>query len=356
MSLFKINYTKEGPGVDKNAPPKRAIFRYFELLWRKRFKIMQGNLLYFAFNLVVFLFVLALMYLLFSLSLTLTGTDLDAWAAAENGLNVDTFYRMILTVAMLCTSVPIFALGPVRAGLNYLSKSYVIEEPVFTWTDFSTKMRSNKKLGLKVGLINGIIGFFLLLDSVVYLLIANDTYGIFGNIPGILLFIAAVFIIFGFALFSMMNIFIYPMMVTFNITLKQLYKNAFIFAMIRWLPNMLILLWNFAIIALPLWLIPGTLSFYVSVALYIFITPALIDVTNTFYAYPLIKKFMIDNPAADKSEKKEKKEEFPEFVPTPGMQRFVNGRYLDDEEYAEYLKHAEIEDLDNQEDTTNETR
>ena len=348
MNLFKVNYAKEGPGVDKNAPPKRAFFRYWELLWRKRFKLIQSNLLYFAFNLIVLLIVLVLLYVLFSLSLTLTGTDLNAWAAANDGLNVDTFYRMIVLVAFMCTSVPIFAFGPARAGLTFLTKSFVKEEPVFTWTDFSTKMRSNRKLGMKVGLINGIIGFFLLLDAVVYIAILNDNSGIFSGVPSILLFFAALFIIFGFALFFMMNLYIYPMIVTFNITIKQLYKNAFIFAMIRWLPNLLILLWDFAIIAIPLLFIPGTMSFYVTAALYIFITPALVDLTNTFYVYPLIKKYMIDNPVADKSDKKEQKSQYPEFVPTAGMQRFVNGRYLNDEEYAE------IEDIDNQEDTTNE--
>ncbi|MBE7056727.1 MAG: hypothetical protein E7388_04720 [Ruminococcaceae bacterium] len=354
MSLFKINYDKEGPGIEKDEPQKRAFFRYIEMLWAKRFKILQGNLLYFGFNLIVLLITLVLMYFMFSLAVTMRGMDFNEWGAQD--LNIDTFYRIVLTFAFMCTSVPIFALGPVRAGLNFLSKSYVKGEPVFTWTDFSTKMRSNRKLGLKVGLINGLVGFFLLLDAVVYLLIAGADTGIYANIPWFIMFIAAIFIIFAAALFAMMNLFIYPMMVTFNITIKQLYKNAFIFAMIRWLPNMLILLADFLIIALPLWLIPGTLSFYVTVALYIFITPALIDFTNTFYAYPLIKKFMIDNPVADKSEKKETKQEFPEFVPTPGMQRFVNGRYLDDEEYAEYLKHTEIMDLDDQteEDNKNE--
>lgn len=355
MNLFKINYAKEGPGIDKNAPPKKAFFRYWELLWRKRFKLIQANLLYFAFNLVVLLVVLAILYVLFSLSLTLTGTDIDSLAGSD--LYVDTFYRMIILVAFMCTSIPIFTMGPVRAGLSYLTKSFVKEEPVFTWTDFSTKMRSNKKLGFKVGLINGIVGFFLLLDAVVYMVMLNDTSGIFANVPVILLFIAALFIIFGFALFFMMNLYIYPMIVTFNITLKQLYKNAFIFAMIRWLPNLLILIWDLAIIAIPLLFIPGTMSFYITIALYVFITPALIDVTNTFYTYPTIKKFMIDNPVADKSEKKkEQKEEFPPFVPTAGMQRFVNGRYLDDEEYAEYLKHAEIavEDDDNNENNNTE--
>ncbi len=341
MKFIKmVHFTKEGKGVDKDAPPKRAFFRYIELFWRKRFKLIGANVLYFGCNILVTLLVITMMYILSSLSLTVSGTtNMAEWMS--NQLNADTFYRIILIGTMMFTCIPIFSVGPFQAGFTYLLKSFVKEEPVFLWTDFSTKARSNKKLGLKVGLINGIIGFLLMLDAIVYVSIANDTSGIYASIPGVLLFIAAVFLIFGFALFFMMNLYIYPMIVTFNITLKQLYKNAFLFSFIKWLPNMLILIADLLIITVPLFLIPGTAAFYVSGILFVFITPALIGFTNNFYVYPIIKKYMIDNEAADKSEHKNNKSALPEFVPTEGMQRFINGRYLDDEEYAEYLKNTE---------------
>jgi len=316
-------------------------------MWRKRFKLIGSNLLYFGFNILVTLLVVLIFYVCTSLTLTLTGTtNISSWLS--EGANADTFYRIVLLGVMLFTSVPVFAVGPFQAGFTYLLKSYAIGEPVFVWTDFSTKTRSNKKLGLKVGLINGIIGFLLILDAVVYVAIANDTTGAYDFIPTFILFIAALVIIFGFTLFLMMNLYIYPMVVTFHITLKQLYKNAFIFALIRWLPNFLILLADVLLIALPLFLIPGTTSFFVTGILYVFILPALIGFTNNFYVYPTIKKYMIDNPAADKSLHKEE-EKVPEFVPTEGMLRFVNGRYLDDEEYAQYLKNQEKDENENEE-------
>ena len=343
MNFIKmVHFTKEGKGVDKDAPPKRAFFRYIELFWRKRFKLMGANVLYFGFNILVTLLVIAIMYVLSSLSLTVSGTtNIGDWMSDQ--LNADTFYRVILIGLMMFTCIPVFAAGPFQAGFTYLLKSFVKEEPVFLWTDFSTKARSNKKLGLQVGLINGIIGFLLILDAVVYVSIVNEPTGAYSGIPVFLLFIAAMFIIFGFALFFMMNLYIYPMIVTFHITLKQLYKNAFIFALIKWLPNLLILIADFLIIAIPLFLIPGTAAFYVSGILFVFITPALIGFTNNFYVYPIIKKYMIDNEAADKSEYKKKENASSEFIPTEGMQRFVDGRYLDDEEYAEYLKNTEKE-------------
>lgn len=272
---------------------------------------------------------------------TLSGTaNTENWFGSA--ANADIFYISMAFMVILFTSIPIFSMGPFQAGFSYLLKSFVREEPVFLWTDFTTKTRSNKKLSIKVSIINGVIGFLLLLDAVVYMRISSDTTGIFSQVPGILLFIAAIFLIFGFTLFFMMNIFIYPMVVTFKITIKQLYKNAFIFSLIRWFPNLLLLLAEIALIALPLLVIPGVTSFFISVALYLFITPAWVGFTNNFYAYPLIKKYMIDNPSADKSAQAPKAPTSPQsFVPTEGMERFVNGRYLDDEEYAALLKEKE---------------
>ena len=344
MKFIKlVHFTKEGKGIDKDAPPKRAFFRYAELLWRKRFKLIGANVLYFLFNLPVTVLTIVIMYLLASFSLTLTGiTNIETLMA--NQLTADLFYWILLSSVLMFICVPLFAIGPFQAGFTYILKSFVKEEPVFLWTDFSTKARSNRKLGLQVGLINGIVGFLLILDAAAYLSVVSEPTGAYAGIPPILLFLFAAVVIFGFVLFFMMNLYIYPMIVTFHITLKQLYKNAFIFAFIRWLPNLLILAADFLIIAVPLFLIPGTMSFYVTGILFLFVTPALIGFTNNFYVYPVIKKYMIDNKAADKSEHKSEEAAPSEFVPTEGMQRFVNGRYLSDEEYEDYLKNTEKED------------
>ena len=68
-------------------------------------------------------------------------------------------------------------------------------------------------------LINGIIGFLFILDAVVYVSIANDTSGIYSNIPVWALFIVAIFIILGFAL---------AIYITFYIPIKlyQINKNT----------------------------------------------------------------------------------------------------------------------------------
>ena len=337
---LKKDKEKESAGYSEN-----GFIRYWQMLWEKRWRLIRTNLLYVAFTILFLAIILALFYYLSAMVFSLSGVSVGDVFVDDSYSGV--FLRIIILCGLYFTCIPVFAIGPVRAGYEYLIKSYVKGEPTFLWTDFSTKIRSNRKLGLQAGLINGLAGFLLLLDAVVYLAVSNNPTGFFANIPGFLLFIMAVMVAFGFAILLMMNLYIYPMMVIFNISLKQLYKNAFIFAMIRWLPNLGILLLDFAMLALPILLIPGNTGFYVALLLYILILPTWIAFTNTYYVYPTIKKFMIDNPAADKSggAGSGQRGEFPEFTPPPGMLRYQNGRYLSDEEYEEFLKHAEIQDI-----------
>ena len=40
------NYAKEGKGVSKNEPKKRSLFAFFELFFRKFWRLIKLNLLY----------------------------------------------------------------------------------------------------------------------------------------------------------------------------------------------------------------------------------------------------------------------------------------------------------------------
>ena len=56
------------------------------------------------------------------------------------------------------------------------------------------------------------------------------------------------------------------------------------------------------IIGIPIFLIVTKyFDFIVSLLLYVFITPAFIGLMNNVYIQPTIKKYLIDNPNADKS-------------------------------------------------------
>ena len=102
MSLFGglFNYSKPGPGVDKNAPKKKRFFYFFELFGRKFWKLVELNLLY-----------------------------------------------------LLCC-IPVVTIGPATCGLVYILRNFANEKPVFMVSDFFDAFKSNFKQGFVLGLLD----------------------------------------------------------------------------------------------------------------------------------------------------------------------------------------------------------
>ena len=88
--------------------------------------------------------------------------------------------------------------------------------------------------------------------------------------------------------FMMMSMYIYPMMVTFNLSIKQLYKNALLFAIMKFIPNLLILIVCFLVVIVPFYFAP-----FVGYILLIIITFGLVSYITNFYVYTKIDKYMI---------------------------------------------------------------
>ncbi|MBE7065422.1 MAG: hypothetical protein E7384_06390 [Ruminococcaceae bacterium] len=303
MGFFSSDkYTKPGKGIEKDGKQKRPLFRFFEILWRKKYKFIGINLIYVLLNILSPVLVCGIFYVAISLYGAFSGSADWAVNLLESG-QISRYFQFMLFFAVFLTSVPIFAVGPLQAGFSYIMKSFVKEEPCFLWHDFITKSRSNRKLAWQVSLINGIAATVLILNFTAYLIISDPKGPYAGVIPGFLLFIVAFVIIALFMILVMMNLYMYNMMVTFKVTLRQLYKNSFILVMMKWLPNLLMLIFEGILIAIPIFLIfTKYFDFIVTLVLYLFITPAFIGFLNNFYIYPTVKKYLIDNPNADKSE------------------------------------------------------
>lgn len=341
MKLFSYDkYMKPGKGVDKNEPPKPAIVRFFITLWTKKYKLMGVNFFYTVCNLLT----VAFAFVLFSGCIGLYSmfnpeSNVLAMIASNENMARDLYFKFAMFFVILFTSVPVLASGPCQAGFTYILRSFVKEEPCFLWNDYITKSRSNFSLGLKVSLINGAAATILMLNATAYFVIADPTNEMYNNTPKFLLFMVAAVIIFLAFLLTMMSMYIYHMIVTFNISLKQLYRNAFMLVMVKWLPTLLIFLLDAAIIAIPLVFLPTYhyMVFVLILICYMAFIPGLIGLINHFFVYPIIKKYMIDNVKADKSQNGEPRKPETEDAPAQNSSggRFENGRWISEEELRE---------------------
>lgn len=256
---------------------------FFGVLGRKFWKLVTVNFMFLLFNLPAVI----IGYFL-SLYLVFLFTPETARSSIEE-LKVLVLYSGFPT-AMYFMAVPLITVGPAQAGMTYLLRCYSYEIPTFTWSDFKDKMKENFKQGILAGLINLFALLFLLMDLYLYPRVSE------GNM---LLSIANGLIIMVFVLFLMASLYIYPMMVTYRLSLKNIYKNAILFALARFVPNLATLALCFLVIIGPALLFMSTGSSIILGCTY------LIYISLGFTLPGLIINFMV-NPAMDKYMKKPK--------------------------------------------------
>ncbi len=291
-----FDYTKEGPGVYANEPPKGPFRLFFEILFRKFWKIITINLMYLAFSLPalalgLLLAPLLLQYLLPGLneaSLKQLILDSAGSLTTEELAQAVSFYQIIgyAFVSLFIVGMGYVAVGPVLAGTTYLLRNYAREEHAFVWMDFKESVRTNWKQSLVVCLL-----------SLVLLVVLVFDYGFFGAQESAILqgLLTGLIIVLGIVL-TIMLMYVYPLLVTFQLPLKKVLRNALLLTLARFLPNLGILLLNaFLLVGIPflvLLLYPQG-SAIISLVWFGFLAFGLTQFLTNFYVYRQFKKYMI---------------------------------------------------------------
>lgn len=231
MSLFGLNdYSKAGPGVAKNAPKKKPFFEFWELYFRKFWKLLQLNLL----------------------------------------------------TALFC--IPVVTIGPALAGMTKVLRNYRLEKNSFIFHDFWKGFSKNLKQSIPVGLLD----ILFAVSAYAALQVYPAMYKNSDNAVYIVLCVISV----SFALtLLMMNFYIFPMIVATDLSLANIIKNSFfltcvglkkniitliIVVLIGLFLGVMILLHPLSAIIIPIWPITF-LGFLIM-----------------FNSYPLIQKYVID--------------------------------------------------------------
>lgn len=228
-------YTKEGPGVSKHEVKKRGAALFFSIYFRKFFDIMKLNLIY----------------------------------------------------CLFC--IPVITIGPATAAATYILRNYVREQHAFLWGDFWKEFKQNFKQSMAVGL--------LMLFSYGVLFFAVYFYSHFLS-QSAMLFIPLVVCAAVLLIISFMGNYLYLLIVTLELRMKPLLKNALILALVGLKQNFLILLFSM-MISLPLFLLlPWT------VVIVLFFGPTTVIFIQCFLADPLVQKYCVD-PFHPKKEEEE---------------------------------------------------
>ena len=293
-------YSTPGKGVEKDEREKRGLFKFFELLIRKFWRYVTLNLIYVLASVPVVLILFVATTLISGgilSSETVTGGIAALMGQETFDINnVDTA-KLLVTMDIIIKSVLIILFtaligtGPATAGFTYILRNFVREEHAWVWSDFWEMTFKNFKQAtvvIVIDLIALVVGYF--------------AYMFYGSMPSPMNY--AKYVIFAAALvYVMMHFYIYPMMVTFKLKLKDIFKNALIFTFAKLPMNLLTLaLVLFVHIGLAYLLIVvcGSLSLiyfipllFAGLVLEIIIGLSFSGLIVNFNIYPVIKKYML---------------------------------------------------------------
>ena len=275
-----FNYNKEGPGVAKNAPKKRAFFAFMEIYGRKFWKLAIAGLL---------------------------------WAV---------------------TTLPIVTKGWADAGLTFITRNYSREKHAFIKEDFFETIKKNRKNALIIGIINLVVTAILIYNLVMLVpIMVPGLYTLFGTpadaLPEAreLTFMEMAILVItlmGYVTFTWMKYYVPFLTITFKLSVKQVYKNAFLFAGANMKVNLIvsaILIAVYAVLGGLLLAFPNTFMLVIVLALGVSILPAFRSFLIQYSIFPAIKKLIIDpyyeqNPNADKQARLDLGLEVEETTPT----------------------------------------
>ena len=299
---------RDGKGVEKGEDTTPTLGRFFKLWGRKFWKLISLNLM----MLVQIIPLLLIAWLYFAgpkvptLYSPLYAPLLGAQTAAPTTVGMTLFN----SAAGLMHQTPVFnswanwvmgalvvlqlvTYGWQRTATTYILRNLVRGDGVFMFSDYFYAIRRNLKQGFVMGLIDCAALFALGFD-LFYFLNAPTTG--WNNVMYYMIF-ALVFI------YGVMRFYTYLMMVTFDMKLSKIFKNALIFVMLGIGRNLMAVLGMALLVgffgALIIFLLPMKLA--VVLILPFLCLLAFCGFMYTYAAYPVIKKNMID-PVVSKAE------------------------------------------------------
>jgi uncharacterized membrane protein YesL len=341
-----FDYNKEGPGVYLNEPPKGPFKTFFAILGRKFWKIITVNMMYVVLSVPVLVVAWLVGSQIFPSILPIlsletlekfftsgvassVGSAVSQAASSSDAQSVGSsisqisdavsqavggageavvltpketaallFSQINMVLSFALIGLQLIVLGPIHAGITYIFRNYAREEHAFVWGDFREHMGKNWKQSTVTSLI-GLVAVIVV--SVNFAFYTDNSIISNGFLTGILS--GAVIVLF--LIFTIMQMYIYPMMVTFKLTFRQLYKNSALLTMAKLPQNVGILLATLLItlvIPMALILFVGGLGIVLGIFYYLFVGFGMNLMVTNFFVYRQLKKYMIDPMTSKPSE------------------------------------------------------
>lgn len=211
MGLFSGMFSGKSnrPDFTPDMMPKNRFELFFEMLKLNLFNLLKVNLMYFVFWIPFWI------WTWMNLNVLLTYDSVEAFAA-------DGYMMVYAMGAALCVMIT----GPAKCALKYITRNYARDEHVWLWSDFIGAIKVNWKQGLALSVLNGLFLFLFVYGLSFY----NNMAAVTGSY--VYLFLQVLLVVLG-AMFLLMNLYAWPMMVTYELKFTQILRNSLVLAIGR---------------------------------------------------------------------------------------------------------------------------
>ncbi|SDX88222.1 hypothetical protein SAMN02910264_00914 [Ruminococcaceae bacterium YAD3003] len=265
--------------MDNSGNKKDIVIGFFKNGWANNVRLMAANVLFILFNIPSIL----LSYFLSS-SFVFVFSRIFNWdSLLRNDDDVTSYWMYMLLIIFFINALVsscLICIGPFQAGFSNLYKNIRNGSSVSLFSDFKSGLKNN--VGKSIGaMIIGLLATFISLLAVSFYINFNK-------------YLAMLFVILMFALVLIQN-FVYQLIVSTDLSLFKIYKNAFLLLLIRFIPNIGVSLVVFVFyIAVPFYLLMSAsyLTLGIFVFLYSFLCISWVQYFLNSYTRRLIERFV----------------------------------------------------------------
>lgn len=299
--FFDFNRDNRPDAIEEDTTP--TLKRYFKLLGRRFWKLISLNIM--MLPMILPLLIAAYLYLgidrtpiqnqpIFSqlyganlIEASPSSTFLLDLFGAQKQIPIYTGTGTYIAIGVMI-AILVITFGWQNAGATYILRSMVRGEPVFLISDYFYAVKRNLKQGLLMGILDCAAIFLLVFDFMYFSGMLSSFW------TDVCYFVIIAIGI----LYFFMRFYIYLMMITFELPIRKILKNALIFTVLGIKRNLMGLLGIVLITAIQILLFAvfamTPLSIAIPLMLMLLYFIAVNAFTAAYAAYPIIDRYMIE--------------------------------------------------------------
>ncbi len=273
MAFFNFKRNSVTPETDNRE--KRAIVRYFEIVFTKFSKLVLLNLIYFACLLPMLCGIVMMVCASFDLT-----KYIDSIYFLELLFKLSaTVMNFSMPVALILFLASVIVYGPLTAGLTFCVRNIATGRHIWI-SDLFSRAKSNLKQELALGIIDIVVVFTMFLYFTANISAMQGGAVMMYKILKIVSVVVTI-------LYVVIRFYTYSMAVTFELSLRDIFKNAFIFLVLGFFKNII------AFVVAGFILISFVSTPKVDIVLIATIMLSLARFSAVFTTYPIIDKYML---------------------------------------------------------------